>query len=177
MGQNGGVRYLTLVRHAKSSPAPPMASDFDRVLSGRGRKECKQLRAWASDAESLGRFVPVSALVSAAARTRETFELAFEGTGFVGAHQFDKSIYGGPREVSGKDLLFALREFDSGTTSLMIVAHNPSMHELALLLARVAPDSLRTRGYELGGAYVFELPDEEPLGSTPYEIVASYIPD
>jgi phosphohistidine phosphatase len=154
-----------------------MGSDFDRVLSGRGRKECKQLRAWASDKESLGRYGPVAALVSAAARTRETFELAFEGTGFVGAHQFDKSIYGGTREVSGEDLLGALREFDPGTTSLMIVAHNPSMHELALLLARVAPDSLRTRGYALGGAYVFALPEEEPLGSTRYEIVASYIPD
>jgi phosphohistidine phosphatase len=177
MGQNVDVRYLTLVRHAKSSAALPMGFDFDRVLSGRGRKECKQLRAWASDKESLGRYGPVSALVSAAARTRETFERAFEGTGFVVAHQYDKSIYGGTREVSGKDLLGALRAFDPGTTSLMIVAHNPSMHELALLLARDAPDSLRTRGYALGGAYVFELPDEEPLGSTRYEIAASYIPD
>lgn len=171
------MRYLTIVRHAKSTPAPPGGSDFDRPLSGRGRKQCKQLKQWASDAESLGRFGPVSALVSSAARTRETFERAFGSTNWVVAHEFRKSIYSGVREVTGEDLLRALIEFDPGTTSLLIVGHNPSMHELAVLLASEVPASLRSRGYALGGAYVFALPDAEPIAHQRYELVASYVPD
>jgi phosphohistidine phosphatase SixA len=177
MGQTKGVRYLIVVRHAKSSPAAPGGSDFDRVLSGRGRKQCKQLRVWADDDESLGRYGPVTALVSSAARTRETFERAFEGTAMIAQQVLDKSIYNGTREVSGEDLLHALIDIDPLTTSLMVVAHNPSVHELAIVLARVLPDSLRFHNYALGGAYVFALTSGEPLRHERYEIVDSFIPD
>lgn len=176
-GHTGGVRYLTIVRHAKSSPATPMGSDFERPLNGRGKKQCKQLRAWAEDEQSLGRFGPVAALVSSAERTRETFERSFGGTPWVISQEFKKSIYGGVREVTGKDLLQALIEFDPVTTSLLLIGHNPSMHELAELLAVEVPHELRARGYALGGAYVFLLPDDQPIGFKRYEIVASFIPD
>ena len=171
------MRYLTIVRHAKASAPLPMGLDFDRALSRRGRKQCKQLRAWASDAELLGRYGPVTALVSSAVRTKETFELAFEATGFVAAHTYEKSIYGGPREVTGEDLLVALRDIDPVSTSLMIVAHNPSVQDLALMLASNPPEVLRTKNYALGGAYVFALPEGEIIGTRRYEIVACYIPD
>jgi phosphohistidine phosphatase SixA len=74
------VRYLTIVRHAKAEKATSDQRDFDRKLSGRGRRECEQLRAWANDTSELGRFGPTTALVSAAARTKETFRRAFAGT-------------------------------------------------------------------------------------------------
>jgi phosphohistidine phosphatase SixA len=176
-GHTGGVRYLTIVRHAKATPATPMGSDFERPLNGRGKKQCKQLRQWALDEQSLGRFGPVSALVSSAERTRETFERSFEGTPWVLSQEFEKSIYGGVREVTGRDLLQALIEFDPVGTSLLLIGHNPSMHELAELLASEVPDSLRSRGYALGGAYVFALPDAQPIGFQRYEVVASFIPD
>jgi phosphohistidine phosphatase len=176
-GHTCRVRYLTIVRHAKSTPAPPMGSDFERPLNGRGKKQCKQLRAWAEDEQALGRFGPVSALVSSAERTRETFERSFGGTPWVISQEFNKSIYGGVREVTGQNLLRALIEFDPVTSSLLLIGHNPSMHELAELLAIEIPRELRARGYALGGAYVFALPDAEPIGFKRYEIVASYIPD
>ncbi|MGC1419799.1 MAG: hypothetical protein WA786_06735 [Acidimicrobiales bacterium] len=171
------MRFLTIVRHAKASPPLPMGLDFDRVLSGRGRRQCKELRAWAKDPEALGAYGPVSALVSSAARTRETYERSFAGTGWIAAHEFRKSLYYGSREVTGEDLLDELIEFDPGTTSLAIIGHNPSMHELAVLLAREVPSSLRSRGYELGGAYVFELDEGQPLARHRYELVARFIPD
>jgi len=177
MRQTKDMRYLTIVRHAKASAPLPMGLDFDRELSRRGRKQCKQLQAWASDAESLGRFGPVTALVSSAVRTKETFELAFEGTGFVGDHTYERSIYGGKQAATGEDLLLALRDIDPVTTSLMIVAHNPSVQDLALMLASDPPQALRTQNYALGGAYVFALPEGELIGTQRYEIVASYIPD
>jgi phosphohistidine phosphatase len=170
------VRYLTIVRHTKSSPAGPGETDFHRTLSGRGRRECKQLRAWASDPEALGRYGPVTALVSSAARTRETFRRAFDGTGFATAFEFQSSIYNGVRDVSGEDLLDALVAMDPVSTSLMVVAHNPSVHELAELLAKDLPDSLR-RNYPLGGAYVLALPHAGPIRQGRYDVVASFIPD
>jgi phosphohistidine phosphatase SixA len=159
------VRYLTIVRHAKSSPAGIGEPDFHRTLNGRGRKECKQLREWALDPEALGNFGPVTALVSSAARTD-----------FVASFEFQSSIYNGLHEVSGEDLLDVLMAMDPVSTSLMVVAHNPSVHELAELLMRKLPDSLR-RNYPLGGSYVLALPDGERIAAGPYEVVASFIPE
>ena len=154
-----------------------MGLDFDRVLSGRGRRQCKQLHAWAKDPEALGAYGPVVALVSSAARTRETFHRSFDDTDWIVAQEFRKSLYSCSREVTGEDLLDELIEFDTVSTSLLIVGHNPSMHELALLLASEAPESLRSHGYELGGAYVFELSDRERITHRRYELVARFVPD
>jgi phosphohistidine phosphatase SixA len=63
------------------------------------------------------------------------------------------------------------------TTSLMIVGHNPSVHDLMFVLAREVPEELRTQSFALGGAYVLALPDGEMLQAQRYEVVASYIPD
>jgi phosphohistidine phosphatase len=170
------VRYLVIVRHAKSAPAGVGEPDFHRILNGRGRKECRQLREWAIDPAALAQYGPVTALVSSAARTRETFRRAFDGTDFVAGFEFQSSIYNGLHDVSGEDLLEALVALDPVSTSLMVVAHNPSVHELAELLARKLPESLR-RNYPLGGAYVLALPDGERIGAGPYDVVASFVPE
>lgn len=171
------MRYLTVVRHAKAAPASAGESDFDRPLSGRGRHQCHQLRAWASDGESLGRFGPTTAIVSSAQRTRETFERAFDQTPFVVGREFSELIYNGRREVHAEDLLSELAAIDPVTTSLLVVAHNPTVHEVVTSLARRMPHSLLAHGYPLGGAYVFELSDDQPVGRGPYELVANFIPD
>jgi phosphohistidine phosphatase len=176
MGQNSPMRYLTVVRHAKSSPAKPGESDFARTLNKRGRDECERLREWASDANELGRFGPTTALVSAAARTRETFRRAFHGTAFVEHCEFSELIYNGRRDVSAEDLLIDLAAIDPVTTSLLVVGHNPTVHEVMLTLAKELPKSLRGDHYPLGGAYVLALPDDRQVGLERYEVVASYIP-
>jgi phosphohistidine phosphatase len=169
------MRYLTVVRHAKSSPAKPGESDFARTLNKRGREECERLREWASDVKELGRYGPTTALVSAAARTRETFRRAFHGTDFVEHCEFSELIYNGKRDVSAEDLLIDLAAIDPVTTSLLVVAHNPTVHEVMVALAKELPKSLRDN-YPLGGAYVLELPDDRQVGLERYEVVASFIP-
>ncbi|MGB8198033.1 MAG: hypothetical protein WCF25_13625 [Acidimicrobiales bacterium] len=169
------MRYLTVVRHAKSSPAKPGESDFARTLNKRGREECERLREWASDVKELGRYGPTTALVSAAARTRETFRRAFHGTDFVAHCEFSELIYNGKRDVSAEDLLIDLAAIDPVTTSLLVVAHNPTVHEVMVALAKELPKSLRDN-YPLGGAYVLELPDDRQVGLERYEVVASFIP-
>ena len=177
IGQNGVMRTLTIVRHCESSPAEGAQPDFDRTLSERGRRQCEQLREWASDPNELGRFGPATALVSAAARTRETFVRSFEGTALVGHHEFSELIYNGHREVTGEDLLSELAALDPVTTSLLIVAHNPSVLELALDLCAKPPRRLVEGHFKVGAAYELALRDDEPIGRGPYELVAKYRPD
>lgn len=171
------MRYLTVVRHAKASPGEPGQSDFARALNKRGRDECERLRKWASDPKELGRFGPTTALVSSAERTRETFRRAFHGTAFVEHSEFSELIYNGRRDVSAEDLLIDLAAIDPVTTSLLVVGHNPTVHEVMITLAKELPKALRGDHYPLGGAFVLVLPDDRPVGLERYEVVASYIPD
>lgn len=171
------MRYLTVVRHAKALPASPGGSDFDRVLAERGLAQCAQLRAWAKDLEQLGRFGPTTALVSDAARTRETFVRAFDGTDFVTHVEFSRDIYNGRRHVSAEDLLANLATIDPLTTSLLIVGHNPTVHELMFLIAEELPMTLRGVHYPLGGAFVLALDNDLTVETKRYEVVAMYDPN
>ncbi|HUV58274.1 MAG TPA: histidine phosphatase family protein [Acidimicrobiales bacterium] len=171
------MRFLTIVRHCKSSPAPEGGSDFDRPLNRRGREQAEQLREWARDPEQLGQYGPTTALVSAAARTRETFRRAFDETPFVVRHEYSDLIYNGRREVSPEDLLIDLAAIDPVTMSLLVVAHNPTVHELVFALATKVPKVLREGNYPLGGAFVLALPDNRQVGLMNYDVVASFVPD
>ena len=171
------MRYLVVVRHAKASPAATGASDFERELSGRGRRQCDALRAWADDDSALGAYGPTTALVSSARRTRETFRRSFEGTRFVASVSYSDLIYNGQHHVSAEDLLIDLAAIDPVTTSLLVVAHNPTVHELVEGIAEEVPDVLRRRGYPLGAAFVLALRDDEPIGLSRYPLVAEFVPD
>jgi phosphohistidine phosphatase len=170
------MRYVTIVRHCESSPAKSGESDYERVLSNRGKDQAQQLRSWAMDSQGLAKYGPTTALVSSAARTRETFKRAFEDTPFVKTVNFSELIYNGKRDVSAEDLLIDLAAIDSVVTSLLLVAHNPSVHELVFSLTQELPDVLKGE-YPLGGAFVLAIPDNQQIGLVQYELVDSFIPD
>jgi phosphohistidine phosphatase len=170
------VRFLTIVRHAKAEKNSDDGSDFTRALNGRGRRQCEELRQWASDDEELGQFGPATALVSSAARTAETFQLAFEGTPFVADVHTSALIYNGRHRVTAEDVLIDLAAIDPVTTSLLVVGHNPTVLELLLTLASDLPIEF-AHEYPLAGAYVLALRDDEPVGLGPYEFVRRYVPD
>lgn len=171
------MRYLTIVRHAESSPARGGGTDFDRVLSARGIGQCEEMRTWAQDPQLLLGYGPSVALVSAAARTRETFQRAFGDTAFVERVEFSELIYNGRRHVTGEDLLAELAAIDPVTSSLAVVGHNPTVIELMELLAKKLPSSLRKGHFALGGAYVLALDTDGPIGLGRYEIVAKLKPN
>jgi phosphohistidine phosphatase len=170
------VRFLTVVRHAKAEKDSDDGTDFSRTLSGRGRRQCAQLRQWASNAEGLGQFGPTTALVSSAARTAETFRLAFEGTPFVNEVHTSSLIYNGRHHVSAEDVLIDLAAIDPVTTSLLVIGHNPTVLELLMTLASDLPSEFSNE-YPLAGAYVLALPHDEQVGPGPYEFVRRYVPD
>ena len=169
------MRYLIIVRHAKAEKLAPGGTDVERRLSGRGGRQCDQLRAWAIDESELGRFGPTTALVSASARTRETFERAFADTKFVSAHVESSLIYNGQRDVSSEDVISELAAIDEGSTSLLVVGHNPTLDNLAVTLIGHRPRWLR-EGFPTGAVCVVAIPDDRTVELTHYDEAAHFVP-
>ncbi|MGE0564175.1 MAG: histidine phosphatase family protein [Pseudolabrys sp.] len=120
------MRRLILLRHSKTERIALGQADFDRELTDRGR----------SDAEIIGTYiarhklVPSHALVSPARRTRQTWDIA-SGHFKSGPHVvFEDRIY----DASPERLFRLVETADPAATTLMIVGHNPGLHELALAL-------------------------------------------
>lgn len=116
------MKRLIILRHAKAV-AKDAGQDFERVLAGRGREEMKKVARYLAE----HRLRPDLALVSPAARTRETWSRA--GLGDVPV-RFVDTIY----EAETSDLLAALRSLEDGIESVVLVGHNPGLEDLALTM-------------------------------------------
>src|SRR5262245_53225155 len=119
-------KLLVLLRHAKSSWADPDLPDHDRPLNGRGR-----------DAAALvGRHLrqegphPDLVLCSSAVRTRQTLE-GLELPGRVEVVIEDR-LYG----ASAESLLSRIRQVPPGDGTVLVIAHNPGVEDLARTLDR-----------------------------------------
>lgn len=119
------MHQLLLLRHAKSSWDAPDLSDRERPLNARGRRAAAQMRQVMQD---LG-LEPDVVLVSTARRTRETLELLepWEQTPLV--EPMDRLYLASP-----ETLLAALRDVADTARSVLLVGHNPGLHELAVSL-------------------------------------------
>lgn len=114
------MRQLILLRHAKAVAADEADDDFERGLAPRGREDAPVVAA-ALAAEGAA---PEIVLVSDAKRTRETWELA--SASFPKAKvKYLRSLY-----LCAAETLMTEAE-KTGADSVMIVAHNPGLHELA----------------------------------------------
>lgn len=117
------MKRLYCLRHAKAVAKDP-ADDVDRVLAPRGRRQMKALASFMKET----RLRPDRALVSPAARTRETWAR----TGLDGVPtNFEPRIY----EASRETLLDVLRAADDAAQSLVMVGHNPGFEDLMRGLA------------------------------------------
>lgn len=125
------MHQLHLLRHAKSSWDED-ADDHARPLNRRGREAARLI------GESLPKVVGGFDLVlcSSAQRARETAELALAGFGPAPKIRYEEGLYLASREA----LMQRLREIDERREAVLVVGHNPGLHELALALA--APDSV-----------------------------------
>ncbi len=120
---------IYLLRHAKSSWDDPALADHDRPLAPRGRRAAKAI---ADHLRGEG-IAPELVLCSSSARTRET--LARISAAFEGANGVQVEIERGLYEASGGELLARLRQVPGGVESVMLIAHQPGIQELALTLA------------------------------------------
>jgi len=119
------MRQLLLLRHAKSSWDDPKLPDHARPLNARGKRAAKTMRGMIS---KLG-LAPDVVLVSSARRALQTLE-ALE--------PFDETPLIEPMDAlymaTGPQLLHVLNETAETVRSVMMIGHNPGLHELAKLL-------------------------------------------
>jgi phosphohistidine phosphatase len=124
------MRRLMLLRHSKTEHDAPSGRDRDRRLDDRGRRDATEIGGW------IGRHPPFPdlVLVSPAIRAHQTWEIAWETLkDFAPEPQVEllPELYG----ADPSQLLQIIRT--ASTTDpklLMVIGHNPGMHELALAL-------------------------------------------
>lgn len=125
------LRQLLLMRHAKSSWDNP-AADFDRPLSPRGQRDAPRIGA---EIAKHG-WLPDMALVSPAARTRETWRMASASwPAPLPPASFPKNLY----EASVDALLAQVQSTPNDVGVLLVIGHNPSLEAFARQLS--GPDS------------------------------------
>ncbi len=143
------MRQLLLLRHAKSDWGESGQSDHARALSASGRRGAIIIR---EAMRGLG-LVPDIVLVSAARRTRETLELLepWDETPII---EEMEDLYLAPRPR----LLRVLNGLPETARSVLLIGHNPGLHELALALA--GPHALAA-----GGPYLERLAAAYPTAA------------
>jgi phosphohistidine phosphatase len=120
----GMARELVILRHSKAEKAA--VDDRSRSLNERGWR----------DAEAVGEMLarlgvePQQALVSSAARARQTWEGAARGLGLELDPRLDDTLYSADEETA----LELIRATDDDVESLVVVGHNPTMAALAHLV-------------------------------------------
>jgi phosphohistidine phosphatase len=125
------MRRLMLLRHAKTETDAPSGRDQDRRLDERGLRDAAEMGGWISRHPPFPNLV----LVSPAVRTQQTWDIAWAAMkGVVAEPQVElvEDLYG----ADPAQLLSSIRMASvSDPKRLMLVGHNPGMHELALALA------------------------------------------
>ena len=120
------MHLLHLLRHAKSDRDEGV-EDHERSLSRRGREAAR--RVGESLPAALGAIDLV--LCSTSVRTRETAELVLSGFAMPPPIRFEDALYLAGRAA----LMRCLSQLDESLGTVMVIGHNPGLHELALALA------------------------------------------
>ncbi len=128
---------LILLRHAKSDKAEPGQSDRDRPLNARGRKDATRIGAYIA----YHGIIPDIAKVSPARRTQETWDQVATEFSVPPKAEFENRLYNAAAEA----ILDVTRETRRPVRTLLIVGHNPGLHELARLLIAAGDVEARER--------------------------------
>jgi len=120
------MRRLVLLRHAKSDRASAGHGDHDRPLAARGRSTAPQIGGYLAR----HKLIPEHVVCSTAKRTRETWELVAAAWPKPPPVNFERRLY----EADPEDIIEVIRATRSDARSLLVVGHNPGLHEAANLL-------------------------------------------
>ncbi len=129
------MRQLILLRHAKSSWDDAAIPDRDRPLNARGRRSAAAMRRAMRE---LG-LTPDVVLVSTARRTMETLEALEPWDDMPLIEPMDSLYLANPMQLTA-----ALHGVAETVRSVLLIGHNPGMHDLALILA--GPQAINAGG-------------------------------
>ena len=125
------MRRLMLLRHAKTETDAPSGRDQDRRLDDRGHMDAAEIGIWLGHHPPFPDFVQVSPAI----RAKQTWELVREA---MKEHAPAPQVEFLP-ELYGADPAQMLQTIRTASVTdpkrVMVVGHNPGMHELALMLA------------------------------------------
>jgi phosphohistidine phosphatase len=120
------MRRLLLFRHAKAERSEPGMEDRERKLIERGRKQAAKVGAYmASHA-----LIPDRVMTSPSARTQETWKFAATAFRRPPVATSMERLY----NATAHAILGVVKDAASPTHTLLIIGHNPGLHELALML-------------------------------------------
>jgi phosphohistidine phosphatase len=154
------MRRLLLLRHAKTENEAPSGRDRDRRLDDRGHRDAAELGGW------IGRHPPFPdrVMVSSAVRAKQTWELAWEAMKDrvpPPAVELLPELY----SADPAQLLQSIRNAcTSDPKQLMLVGHNPGLHELALALTGSGDSAARAAlagNLPTSGLAVFEFDSDD----------------
>ena len=127
---------LYLLRHATAA-AQRAKGDRDRALVPVGRRDAKTIAAWIAER----RLAPALVLCSTALRARQTLEIIAPAFAEPPRIETEDAIY----LASAARLLARLNELPPDLESVMLIGHNPGLHELASILAESTSGPLAAR--------------------------------
>ena len=156
------MQRLILMRHAEAERSAVSGRDRDRPLATRGRAEAVLI----GQALAARGIRPDLALVSPSARTRETWDLVHDALGDVQVRT-DETLY----NASADALRRMVEAVEDEAGCLLVVAHNPGVHLLAVeyLVESAASPSVLDRmsgGFPTGAAALFAV---DPAGRPTFE--------
>ncbi len=129
------MRCLLLFRHAKAVPADGAIRDYDRALDTRGRQDAPKMGAYMARHQ----LAPDLALVSPAKRARETWELATAAFLAPPPVIYEDRLYDAPPQIISD----VIKAAGGNARSLVVVGHNPGIHQLASHLIAAGDVDLR----------------------------------
>ena len=166
------MNMLHLLRHAKSSTKEDV-DDYERPLSRRGRKTARRI---GRNLSAKLRAIDL-VLCSSACRTRETLDLVLDEFSPATRTSIEDGLYLASREK----LTARLGRLDARDVNVLLIGHNPGLHELAVALAdKNSPgfQALASGKFPTAARVSFRVPaDWSVLGSSRHELIGYVTPE
>lgn len=126
------MRTIILLRHGKSSWSDPTLADLDRPLAPRGERASGRIAKYIRQKK----IRPSLVLYSPSLRTRQTLEAIESSLGKRSVVELEPQLYA----ASEGELLQRLQALPESVDSVMLIGHNPGLHDLARALASRGAD-------------------------------------
>jgi phosphohistidine phosphatase len=133
------MRRLLLLRHAKTERAEPGERDRDRKLTKRGRADAAVIGAYMARHG----LTPDLVLVSPSKRTQETWALLAQAFDKAPKFLTEERIYDANTQA-----LIEVISAARGAHCLLVVGHNPGLHDVAMQLIASGDVTARERVVE-----------------------------
>ncbi len=161
------MKRLILMRHAKTEPFSEGIDDFGRALLDQGLGDARRM---AEQIVAMG-WSPGRILVSTARRARETCSEVAQIVEDERVRPME-ALY-----LAGTKVLEEAVAKNADAETLMVIGHNPGMHELALLILRAAgarddfASARLVEKFPTCCAALFESEEDEPFALPHFKLV------